>query len=58
MNEIRSWNELPEKIDEDMRMSLVALKNKIVEINKKFKVDYFDYALDYLKDSQEIMKGR
>ncbi|MEK6880955.1 MAG: hypothetical protein AABY22_15150 [Nanoarchaeota archaeon] len=58
MREIRSIEEVPSKVDEVMRMSLVALKNKIVEVNKKYNVDYFDYAIDYLKDGQELNKKR
>lgn len=46
------------KADEDLRMSLVALKNKILLFNKNFKTDYFVYAIEYLKDSQEITKKR
>jgi len=49
---------MPDRVDEGFRMSLVAIKEKIMDINKVYGVDLFDEAIDYLKDAQELNKDR
>ena len=45
---------LPEKVDEDFRMSLVAMKAKLLAISRKYKIDFFAEAIDYLKDAKDL----
>ena len=47
---------LPEKVDEDFRMSLVAMKDKLLAISRKYKIDFFSEAIDYLKDAKDLNK--
>ena len=47
---------LPEKVDEDFRMSLVAMKDKLLAISRKYKIDFFAEAIDYLKDAKDLNK--
>ena len=47
---------VPDKVDEDFRMSLVAMKDKLLYISKKYKIDFFAEAIGYLKDVKDINK--
>lgn len=45
---------VPTKVDEEFRMSLVAMKDKLLELNKRYDFDFVQEAINYLIDVKEL----
>jgi hypothetical protein len=47
---------IPEKVYKDFRMEILALKNKLLELESKYELDFIEETINYLQEVQYLNK--